>query len=307
MATFALTDIEGGAARWARDRAAMQEAMRRHDAILRGAIESRGGRVFKTIGDAFYAIFERTEDAVAALLAAQKSLVAEDFSAVDGLRVRAAIHTGAAEEREGDYFGPAVNKAARLLAIGHGGQILLTSESAEIVAGSLESGVSLRELGAHHLKDFAEPLRSLGTLPSHLSVVDAAEFRSVPTFSGRDEELAALHAALQREDAIAVVHGLGGIGKSSIAREYGWRNRDAYSIAWWLNAQTEEGIIDGLLRLGSMFVHGLDRLADRRDAAQRVINSVLGGLDKPALLVFDNLEDEQLMRRWLPRTGARAL
>ena len=151
------------------------------------------------------------------------------------------------------------------------------------------------------------PLRSLGTLPSDLSIVDAAEFHAVASFSGRDDELAAVGAALQDDGAVAVVHGLGGVGKSSIAREYGWRNRDKYSVLWWLNAQTEDGIIDGLLRLGTMFVQGLDQLPDRRVAAQRVINSVLGGFDKPALLVFDNLEDEALLRTWLPRTGARAL
>jgi class 3 adenylate cyclase/Tfp pilus assembly protein PilF len=324
IATFAFTDIEGSTARWERDRAAMQEAMRRHDAIVRGAIEQGGGRVFKTVGDAFLSAFARPEDAVAAMLAAQRALTVEDFSAVDGLRVRAAIHTGTAEEREGDYFGPAVNKVARLLAIGHGGQVLLTAETATLLGAALPKDASLRELGAYHLKDFSEPqrvfqllapelpaefppLRSLGTLPSDLSVIDAAEFHSVPSFGGRDDELAAVGAALQRDNAVAVVYGLGGVGKSSIAREYGWRNRDRYSVLWWLNAQTEAGIIDGLLRLGTMFEQGLDKLADRRVAAQRVINSVLGGFDKPALLVFDNLEDEALMRSWLPRTGARAL
>lgn len=322
--TFAFTDIEGSTARWERDRAAMEEAVRRHDAIVRGAIEQRGGHVFKTMGDAFLSVFERPEDAVAAMLAAQRALIAEDFSAVNGLRVRAAIHTGRADERDGDYFGPAVNKVARLLAIGNGGQILLTAETATLVEDALPDGTSLRKLGAYHLKDFNEPqhifqllaselpaefppLRSLGTLPSDLSIVDSAEFHSVPSFGGRDDELAAVGAALRQENAIAVVQGLGGVGKSSLAREYGWRNRDKYSVLWWLNAQTEDGIIDSLLRLGTMFEQGLDKLADRRVAAQRVINSVLGGFDKPALLVFDNLEDEGLIRSWLPRVGTRAL
>ena len=258
------------------------------------------------------------------MLGAQRMLAAEDFSAVDGLRVRTAIHSGTADAREGDYFGPAVNKVARLLAIGHGGQVLLTSETAALVDGTLPADVTLRDLGAYHLKDFTQPqrvhqlvapalsaefppLRSLGTLPSDLSIVDAAEFYAVPSFSGRDDELSAVHAALKTDDAVALVCGLGGVGKSSIAREYGWRNRDAYSVVWWLNAQTEDGIIDGLLRLGTMFAQGLDQLADRRVAAQRVINSVLGGFDKPVFLVFDNLEDEGLLRTWLPRTGARAL
>jgi class 3 adenylate cyclase/tetratricopeptide (TPR) repeat protein len=323
-ATFAFTDIEGSTSRWERDHVAMQEAVRRHDAILRAALTEHGGRVFKTIGDAFCSTFERPENAIAAMLAAQRRLTAEDFSAVDGLRVRVAIHSGTADAREGDYFGPAVNKVARLLSIGHGGQILVTTETAAMVDGALPKEVSLRDLGTYHLKDFTEPqrvhqllapglpsefppLRSLGTLPSDLSIVDAAEFYTVPSFSGRDDELAAVEAALKTDGAVAVVHGLGGVGKSSVAREYGWRNRDAYSVVWWLNAQNEDGIIDGLLRLGTMFAQGLDKLADRRVAAQRVINSVLGGFDKPVFLVFDNLEDEALLRRWLPRTGARAL
>jgi class 3 adenylate cyclase/tetratricopeptide (TPR) repeat protein len=322
--TFALTDIEGSTARWERDRAAMQKAVRRHDEILRSAIAEHAGDVFKTMGDAFFSVFASPRDAIAAMVAAQQALRSEDFAAVDGLLVRAAIHTGAAEHRDGDYFGPAVNKAARLLAIGHGGQILVTNETASLVCGALPTNVSLRELGAYHLKDFAEPqrvhqllapglpddfapLRSLGTLPSDLSIVDSAEFHAVPSFSGRDDELAAVHEALKSDAAIALVHGLGGVGKSSVAREYGWRNRDSYSVIWWLNAQTEDGVIDGLVRLGAMFAHGLDRLADKRAAAQRVINSVLGGFDKPVLLVFDNLEDEALLRTWLPRAGARAL
>ncbi|MFY9663210.1 MAG: FxSxx-COOH system tetratricopeptide repeat protein [Candidatus Cybelea sp.] len=322
--TFAFTDIEGSTPRWERNHAEMQDAVARHDAILRGSIEQHGGRVFKTIGDAFCGVFALPQEAVAAMLAAQQALRAEDFSSVDGLRVRAAIHTGSAEVRGGDYFGPALNKVARLLAIGHGGQVLMTAEVAALVDGTLPAGVSLRELGAYHLKDSTEPqrlyqlmapgaeteyapLRSLGTLPSDLSIVDVAEFHSVPSFSGRDDELAAVDAALRDDGAVAVVHGLGGVGKSSIAREYGWRNREHYSVVWWLNAQTEDGIIDGLLRLGTMFVQGLAQLADRRVAGQRVINSVLGGFDKPVLLVFDNLEDEALLRTWLPRTGARAL
>jgi len=322
--TFAFTDIEGSTARWERDRVAMQDAVRRHDAIVQAAIAEHGGHVFKTAGDAFYSAFAAPRDAVAAMLAAQQALSAEDFSAVDGLRVRASIHTGSAEMRGGDYFGPALNKVARLLAIGHGAQVLLTAETAALVDGTLPASVTLRDLGAYHLKDIGgpqrlyqlaapglpstfPPLRSLGTLPSDLSIIDSEEFRSVPSFSGRDEELATLQAVLKNDGAIAVVHGLAGMGKSSIAREYGWRDREHYSVVWWLNSQTEDGIIEGLLRLGRMFVQGLDQLADRRIAAERVLNSLLGGFEKPVLLVFDNLEDEGLMRAWLPRTGARGL
>ena len=157
--TFAFTDIEGSTARWERDGVAMQDAVRRHDAIVQAAIVQGGGHVFKTVGDAFCSAFAAPEDAVAAMLAAQQALSAEDFSTVDGLRVRTAIHTGPAEMRDGDYFGPALNKIARLLAIGHGGQVLLTAETAALVDGTLPADVSLRELGAYHLKDFTSPQR----------------------------------------------------------------------------------------------------------------------------------------------------
>ena len=138
-------------------------------------------------------------------------------------------------------------------------------------------------------------------------IVDAEAIRPVSSFSGRAEELAELDAALEYDGGVAVVHGLGGVGKSSIAREYAWRNRERYSVVWWLSAQTEDGIIEGLLRLGALFVRGLDQLADRRAAAQQVSGSVLSGFSKPVLLIFDNLEDEQLLWRWLPTGGSRAL
>lgn len=302
----------------------MRDALRRHDAILRSAIDQHGGSVFKTVGDAFCSAFDGPLNAVKAMLAAQQALAAQDFSAVDGLRVRAAIHTGTADERDGDYFGPDVNRVSRLLAIGHGSQILLTHETAASLEGDLPAEVSLLDLGAYHLKDFPEPqrvhqlvapglpkefppLRSLGTLPSDSSLVDTQFVYPLPSFTGRDEEFAGLDAALACDGAIAVVHGLGGVGKSSLAREYAWRNHGRHSVVWWLGAQSEDGIISSLVRLGAMFVEGLAQLADRRAAAQRVVNSILRGFDKPVLLIFDNLEDERLARSWLPGTGARAL
>lgn len=139
------------------------------------------------------------------------------------------------------------------------------------------------------------------------SVVDAEAIRPVPNFSGREEELATIAASLSSDDAIVAVHGLGGVGKTSIAREYAWRSREGYSVIWWLSAQTEDAIIDGLLRLGTMFVRGLEQIADRRAAAQRVTSAILSGFPKPVLLIFDNLEDEALLRVWRPRTGARTL
>ncbi len=139
------------------------------------------------------------------------------------------------------------------------------------------------------------------------TIIDLEAIRSVPSFSGREEELEAIAAALTGEGSVCAVHGLGGVGKSSIAREYAWRNRDRYAVVWWLAAQSEDGIVNGLLRLGALFTRGLDQLPDRRTAAQQVTRSMLSGFAKPVLLIFDNLEDERLLRTWHPRTGSRAL
>src|SRR5262245_6811751 len=123
--TFLFTDIEGSTRRWEPHPAAMRAAVERHDGLLRAAIASNRGHVFKAGGDAFYAAVGRPADAVTAALAAQRALRAEPWeSAIAPMRVRMALHTGAAEERDDDYFGPPLNRVARLLALAHGGQVL---------------------------------------------------------------------------------------------------------------------------------------------------------------------------------------
>jgi class 3 adenylate cyclase len=125
--TFLFTDIEGSTALWEGYPVQMQSALNRHDEMLRAAIEAHGGYVFKTVGDACCAAFERARDALRAALAAQRAIFAEAWADPVRIRVRMALHTGAAEEeRGGDYFGPTVNRVARLLSAGHGGQVLLS-------------------------------------------------------------------------------------------------------------------------------------------------------------------------------------
>src|SRR5262249_8732440 len=139
--TFLLTDIEGSTRRWERDAAAMDRAVARHDQLLRAAIARRGGDVFKTVGDACCAAFASARDARDAALAAQRALLAEPWPGpVGSLPVRMALHTGEALAREGDYFGPSVNRVARLLAAGHGGQILLSAPTYELVRDHLRPG-----------------------------------------------------------------------------------------------------------------------------------------------------------------------
>ncbi len=155
--TFLFTDIEGSTLRWEQDHAAMSAALVRHDDLVRSAIETHGGHVFKTVGDAFCAAFADAGAALAAAVAGQRALVAEDWSAFGPdfavLRIRAGLHTGAAEARGGDYFGPALNRTARLTSAGHGGQVLISLAVQQVVHGRLPDGVRLRDWGEHRLKD----------------------------------------------------------------------------------------------------------------------------------------------------------
>src|SRR6266511_3929147 len=131
--TFLFTDIEGSTAHWEHQPEAMAVALARHDALLRGAIQEHGGAIVKTMGDAFHAAFARAPDAVAAALDAQRRLQAESWGGIGSPRVRMGLHTGVAEERDGDYYGPTLNRAARLVSAGHGGQILLSQATYELV------------------------------------------------------------------------------------------------------------------------------------------------------------------------------
>ncbi|MBV9455888.1 MAG: protein kinase, partial [Rubrobacter sp.] len=151
--TFLFTDIESSTSIWEKYPQQMQAALARHDEILRSNIEANGGYVFKTVGDAYCAAFATARQALEATLVAQGALFAEPWEASTTLRVRMALHTGATEEREGDYFGPPVNRVARLLSAGHGGQILLSAVTYGLVRDNLEPGVELRDLGEHRLKD----------------------------------------------------------------------------------------------------------------------------------------------------------
>src|SRR6202044_1546802 len=123
----------------------------------RSVIEGAGGYVFKTVGDAFCASFQTAEAAVGAAASAQQSLTGQDWPRSRPLLVRMGLHTGVCEERDGDYFGPVVNRAARLEAVAHGGQILVSGAPAELLSEALPDGVALRDLGSHRLKDLGRP------------------------------------------------------------------------------------------------------------------------------------------------------
>src|SRR5919112_3901114 len=144
---------------WERSPQAMQAPRARHDEILRSAIEERGGYVFKTVGDAFCAAFLTAPDALETALQTQRRLLSTEWEHIGPLRVRMALHTGAAEERDGDYFGPPVNRVARLMSAAHGGQVLLSLPAQELVRDQLPTRTSLRDLGEYRLKDLFRPER----------------------------------------------------------------------------------------------------------------------------------------------------
>jgi len=292
--TFVFTDIEGSTARWDRHPSAMALALRRHDDLLRAAIVRNRGHVFKTIGDAFCAAFSRPEEALAAVVEAQHALLAEDFSAVDGLRVRAAIHTGTADERDGDYFGPAVNRVARLLAIGHGGQVLVSGVTADLVHGALPAQARLHDLGEHRLRDLARPeyvyqllapglsadfppLRSLDALPNNLP-------SQVKSFVGREAEIAALATLLEKHRLVTLV-GSGGVGKTRTSLQLAANLLDGWPDGVWFVELAPLSNGDYLpTTIAQTFGISLPAAGDPVENLARAVKA------KAALLVFDNCE-----------------
>ncbi len=146
-----------------------------------------------------------------------------------------------------------------------------------------------------------------GSVTGSRPISNLEAIRATPSFTGRERELAALDAAFAGDGATAAIYGMGGIGKSALAREYARRSRERYALVWWLRAQTEPELIDGLVQLGSTLVPNLEKAHDRRSAAENVVSNVLGGFTKPILLVFDNLEHERLLRTWRPQATSHTL
>ncbi len=292
--SFLFTDIEGSTERWDRDRDAMQAALRRHDALMHEAIAGAGGYVFKTIGDAFCAAFGSAAAAVGAALAAQNALAAEDFSAVEGVRVRMAIHTGTADERDGDYFGPTVNRVARLLSIGYGGLVLLSGVAADLARHDLPAASELRDLGEHRLRDLSAPehvfqltfpeqratfpaLRSLGALHHNLP-------QTLTDFIGRDREIAEIGALLE-SSRLVTLFGTGGLGKTRCALQTASAALPRFEHGTWfvdLAPLADPSIVPNQIAS----VLGLQQSGSRP-----VLEIVLAHLkNKSVLLILDNCE-----------------
>jgi predicted ATPase/class 3 adenylate cyclase len=288
------SDIEGSTRRWDAYGDAMRDALRRHDEIMRTEIERRRGYVFKTIGDEFCAAFWSVEDALGAALAAQRMLAGQDFTAVEEILVRMAINDGEADEREGDYFGTAVNRTARLLSAGHGGQILVSGHSADALTAGLPSGITLRHLGTLPLRGLREPervyqpigeglrlefkaLRALQTPPNNLP-------RQSTSFVGRYDDVSRVDALLDRSALVTIV-GAGGIGKTRLALEVAVnRLNDEGDGAWIVDLAS---IADATHIAGSV----LSGVHAEPKPGEEPLDTLLAYLEKrELLLILDNSE-----------------
>jgi predicted ATPase/class 3 adenylate cyclase len=286
--TFLFTDIEGSTARWEADRQAMGTALERHDELSVTAVEQAGGSLFKTTGDGCCAVFSHPAAAVEAALNLRGRLEQEPWpESVDPLRVRSAIHTGPAEARGGDYFGPTLNRVARLMSAGHGGQILISDTARRL----LSEPVPLQDLGQHRLRDLLEPehiyqigepgethapLRTLDRRTNNLPV-------QVTPFVGRAKEVAELVALIPGTPLTTLI-GPGGTGKTRLSLQAGAELVDRFDGVYFVGLtpiQSAEEVIPAITdaiglpvpKDGDTFGSLIDHLTARHD-----------------LLILDNFE-----------------
>jgi predicted ATPase/class 3 adenylate cyclase len=269
--TFLFTDVVGSTRLWQEYPEAMRDVLARHDEVLRDAVDQRDGQVVKTTGDGLHAVFGTAPDALAAALDAQRTLLAEEWVLPEGLWVRMGLHTGEAQVRKGDYYGTAVNRAARVMSTAHGGQVLVSLATAELVRDAGLDGVELLDLGEHALRDLARPehlfqlgapgllgefppLRTLHPFPGNLPV-------QVTSFVGRDDDVERVSGLLV-EARLVTLAGTGGVGKTRLAVQTAAELLPRFGAGAWL------------CELAA---------ADDGDAMAQVVASALGCVQHPGL------------------------
>ncbi|HXY94962.1 MAG TPA: adenylate/guanylate cyclase domain-containing protein [Acidimicrobiia bacterium] len=292
--TFLFTDLEGSTRLWEEFPDAMQDALARHDEILRDAIAAHDGSVVKTTGDGVHAVFV---DAVAAARAARDAelvLGGEPWVGVPALQVRMGLHTGPAELREGDYYGTAVNRAARLMSVAHGGQIVVSLTTEELLRDAATDDFTLLDLGEHRLRDLSRPERifQLGApgLPAEFAPLRSLDAfagnlpAQVTSFVGRERELATVSGALD-EARLVTITGVGGVGKTRLALQVAAELLPRYADGAWF---CELAAAEDAETMVQVVASSLD-VAPRPDMSLEA--SILDFLrGKHLLLVLDNCE-----------------
>jgi predicted ATPase/class 3 adenylate cyclase len=292
--TFLFTDIESSTHLWEAHPDAMRDALARHDELVRDAIEAHDGHVVKTTGDGFHAAFGTADAAVVAAVAAQRALDGETWPLPTPLRARMGLHTGTASARDGDYYGSSLNRAARLMGVAHGGQIVCSQATADLARDAISGGVALTDLGEHRLRDLSRAervyqvdapgratefaaLTSVDALPGNLPL-------QVSSFIGRERDVertvAALHGA-----RVVTLTGVGGVGKTRLALQVAAEVLPRFRDGAWLielaPVRDPAGVIDAFTA-----VFGVTGSAGQ--ALEEALTDFLR--TKQLLLMIDNCE-----------------
>ncbi len=293
LITFLFTDIEGSTRRWEADPAAMRSVMGRHDTLLSEAIAANGGRVVleRGEGDSFFAVFDGPVAAISAAVDSQRALAAEPWPDSTALKVRMAIHTG---EADANIRGPEVNRAARIRAVAHGGQVVVSSASQALADGALPPGVELLDLGEHRLKDLSRPERIYqlvhAELPREfppLKSLDAFSHNlpiQVTSFIGREGEIDELTKALEQSRMVTLT-GTGGTGKTRLALQVAGGLVDIFSEGVYFVALAPV-TAPGLVVQAIARALALREAADR-DLFDQVVDRLTPGRQ---LVLLDNCE-----------------
>jgi predicted ATPase/class 3 adenylate cyclase len=294
VTTYLFTDIEGSTRLWETEPDKMRPALARHDAIARTAVEGNGGTVVKMSGDGVHAVFADPLDAVRATLELQRTIA--ELKATEGvaLQVRCGMHAGVDERRDNDFFGSGVNRAARIMSVAHGGQVLLSQAVAALVSDRLPDGVSLRDLGSVRLRDLASPervyqvadpqlrqdfpaLRCLEARPNNLP-------QQVTSFVGRERELADISSQLGNT-RLLTLFGAGGIGKTRLSLQVAAEVVDDYPDGIWfvdLAPITDARLVPQA---------AASVLSVREEVGRPVVEALVKFVsDRKLLLILDNCE-----------------
>src|SRR5215204_5018152 len=296
--TFLFTDIEGSTALWERAQAAMRPAVDRHLELLDAAIAAHDGHRFQIIGDAVQAAFGAAPDALAAAVAVQQAIAAEPWSLPDPIRVRMALHVGeATPDVAGNYHQvPALNRLSRLLAVAHGGQIVLSAAARALVGDALPPSATLHDLGEYRLRDLLEPERIWQVLapglessfppPRTLESHETNLPMQLTTLVGREAEIAYLSALIEREGArLVTLTGPGGTGKTRLALAVAAEALDAFPDGVWfvdLAPLTDPALV----------LPGIASVLGVRESGGQALSQTVEAFvaSKRLLLVLDNFE-----------------